>query len=216
MTDRQYNETDILEQADAAFAEAMADALDVREHETGNHSRRVACHTLVLARRFTSDPHQLRHVYWGALMHDIGKIGVPEAILLKQRPLNEAEWKVMRMHPEKGHSIIARVSGMSDAAEIVLSHQERFDGSGYPRGLRGEQICLGARLLAVIDTLDAITSERSYRKGRSFAQARKEIVELSGRQFDPQAVSAFLEEEMILRKMVEEMCMQSHDPVVIE
>lgn len=215
MTDRQREETDILERADAAFAEAMADALDVREHETGNHSKRVACHTLVLARRFTSNPHQLRHVYWGALMHDIGKIGVPEAILLKQGALNEAEWEVMRTHPEKGHRIVARIPGMADAAEIVLSHQERFDGSGYPRGLRSTHICLGARLLAVIDTLDAMTSDRPYRKGRSFEQARDEIVGMSGKQFDPQAVAAFMAEETTLRKMVEDMCMQSHDPVVL-
>lgn len=215
MTDRQNEETDILERADAAFAEAMADALDVREHETGNHSRRVACHTLVLARHFTGDSHQLRLVYWGALMHDIGKIGVPESILLKPDMLNEAEWEVMRTHPEKGHRIVAQIPGMTDAAEIVLSHQERFDGSGYPRGLQGELIHLGARLLAVIDTLDAMTSDRPYRKGRSFEQARDEIAALSGKQFDPQVVAAFMAEETTLRKMVEDMCMQSHDPVVL-
>ncbi|MBI1424294.1 MAG: HD domain-containing protein [Gammaproteobacteria bacterium] len=215
MTGRQYEETDVLERADAAFAEAMADALDVREHETGNHSRRVACHTLVLARRFISDPNRLRHIYWGALMHDIGKIGVPESILLKPGALNEAEWEVMRTHPEKGHRIIAQIPGMADAAEIVLSHQERFDGSGYPRGLHDEQIHLGARLLAVIDTLDAITSDRPYRKGRSFDHARDEIAGMSGKQFDPQAVEAFMAEETTLRKMVEDMCMQSHDPAIL-
>lgn len=215
MSGQQHEETDILERADAAFAEAMADALDVREHETGNHSKRVACHTLVLARHFTRDPHRLRHIYWGALMHDIGKIGVPESILLKPGKLDEAEWKVMRTHPEIGLRIVARIPGMTDAAEIVFSHQERFDGSGYPRGLQREQIHLGARLLAVIDTLDAITSDRPYRKGRSFEQARDEIAAMSGKQFDPQAVSAFLAEETILRKMVEDMCMQSHDPVVL-
>lgn len=136
MTVQQHDETDLLDRANAAFAEAMVDALDMREHETGNHSRRVACHTLVLARHFIVDPQQLRQVYWGALLHDIGKIGVPEAILLKVGTLNEAEWEVMRTHPEKGHRIVAQLPGMTDAAEIVLSHEERLDGSGYPRRLR--------------------------------------------------------------------------------
>ncbi len=188
-------ETDILERADAAFAEALAEALDIREHETGDHSKRVACHTLVLARRFISDPHRLRQIYWGALLHDIGKIGVPDAILLKQGALDDAEWREMRTHPEKGYRIVAQIPGMKEAAELILSHEERFDGSGYPRGLRGEQICLGARLFAVIDTLDAMTSDRPYRKGGSFDQAYDEIAGMSGIQFDPLAVQAFMAEE---------------------
>lgn len=205
---------DILEQADAAFAEALADALDIREHETGNHSKRVACHTLVLARRFINDPHRLRHIYWGALLHDIGKIGVHDAILLKQDALDEDEWKEMRTHPEKGHRIVAQILGMEEAAEIILCHEERFDGSGYPRKLSGGQICLGARLFAVIDTLDAITSDRSYRKASSFDQARDEITRMSGTQFDPLAVQAFLAEETTLREMVAAKCMQPQDPAV--
>lgn len=207
-------EADVLERADAAFAEALVEALDIREHETGDHSKRVACHTLVLARRFISDPHQLRHIYWGALLHDVGKIGVSDAVLLKHGALNEVEWQEMRTHPEKGYRIVAQIPGMAEAAEIVLSHEERFDGSGYPRGLRGEQICLGARLFALIDTLDAITSNRPYREASSFVQARDEIVIMSGTQFDPVAVQAFLAEEAILREMVEAKCMQSRDPAI--
>src|SRR3989338_5072771 len=133
-------EADVLEQADAAFAEALAEALDIREHETGAHSKRVACHTLVLARRFIADTGQLRQIYWGSLLHDIGKIGVADAILLKPGALDEDEWLEMRTHPEKGHRIVAQFPGMGEAAEIILSHQERFDGTGYPRGLKGEQI----------------------------------------------------------------------------
>lgn len=208
-------ETNILERADAAFAEAMAEALDLREHETGAHSKRVACHTLVLARRFTQDAEHLRQIYWGALLHDIGKIGIADAILLKQGALDEAEWREMRTHPEKGHRIVAQVPGMKLAAEIVLSHEERFDGSGYPRGLRGEQICLGARLFAVIDTLDAITSDRPYRQAGSFEQARDEIVRMSGTQFDPLAVQSFLAEETTLREMVAAKCMRPHDPAIL-
>ena len=204
-------ETDILERADAAFAEALAEALDTREHETGDHSKRVACHTLVLARRFTADTDQLRQIYWGALLHDIGKIGIADAILLKQGTLNEDEWLEMQTHPEKGHRIVAQIPGMEQAAEIVLSHEERFDGTGYPRGLKGEQISLGARLFALIDTLDAMTSDRSYRKALSFDQARAEIVKMSGTQFDPVAVQAFLAEEAALREMVEAKCMQTSD-----
>src|SRR3989339_32920 len=203
-------EAGILERADAAFAEALAEALDIREHETGDHSKRVACHTLVLARRFTANTDQLRQIYWGALLHDIGKIGIADAILLKPGALNEGEWLEMRTHPEKGHRIVAQIPGMEEAAEIVLSHEERFDGAGYPRGIKGEQISLGARLFAVIDTLDAMTSDRSYRKALSFDQARAEIVKMSGTQFDPAAVQAFLAEEATLREMVAAKCMQLH------
>jgi len=207
-------ESDVLERADATFAEALAEALDMREHETGDHSKRVACHTLVLARRVTTDPHLLRQIYWGALLHDVGKIGVSDAVLLKNGALNEDEWLEMRMHPEKGHRIVAQIPGMEEAAEIVFSHEERFDGTGYPRGLRGQQIPLGARLFAIIDTLDAMTSDRSYRKALSFEQAHAEIVKMSGTQFDPLAVQAFLAEEATLREMVAEKCMQLHDPEI--
>jgi response regulator RpfG family c-di-GMP phosphodiesterase len=207
-------EADAVERADAAFAEALAEALDIREHETGDHSKRVACHTLVLARRFTTDPHQLRQIYWGSLLHDVGKIGVSDAILLNHGPLNEEEWQEMRTHPEKGYRLVSKIPGMEAAAEIVLSHEERFDGSGYPRGLRGGQICLGARLFAVIDTLDAIASDRPYRKASSFEQARDEIVRMSGIQFDPLAVQAFLAEETTLREMVDAKCMESNDAAI--
>lgn len=184
------------------LAEALACALDAREHETGLHSKRVACHTLVLARHVTTDPLQLRQVYWGALLHDIGKIGIPDAILLKQGSLTESEWSIMRTHPEIGHRILANASGMAEAADLVRSHEERFDGTGYPRGLAGEAIPFWARLFAIIDTLDAITSDRPYRQALSFDAARDEVLRQSGTQFDPQAVALFLAEESTLREMV--------------
>jgi HD-GYP domain-containing protein (c-di-GMP phosphodiesterase class II) len=208
------SEADVLELADAAFAEALVEALDFREHETGEHSKRVACHTLVLARHFTADPHQLRQIYWGSLLHDVGKIGVADAILLNHGALNKGAWQEMRTHPEKGYRIVSKIPGMEEAAEIVLSHEERFDGSGYPRGLRGEQICLGARLFAIIDTLDAITSDRPYRKAGSFEHAYDEIIRMSGIQFDPLAAQAFLAEKTTLREMVEAKCMQPQDPAI--
>jgi HD-GYP domain-containing protein (c-di-GMP phosphodiesterase class II) len=190
----------------AEFAEALAAALDAREHETGLHSKRVACHTLVLAQRFTRDADELRQVYWGALLHDIGKIGIADAILLKQGPLTDAEWREMHRHPEIGHLILSHVPSLGAAAEIVLTHEERYDGSGYPRGLAGERIPLWSRLFAVIDALDAMTSDRPYRKSGPFDAAKAEIVALSGKQFDPLAVDALVAEDATLRDMVARKC----------
>jgi HD-GYP domain-containing protein (c-di-GMP phosphodiesterase class II) len=191
---------------DESFVELLAETLDLREHEVGLHSRRVACHTLVLARRFSGDERRLRQIYWGALLHDLGKIGVPDRVLLKQGPLDDSEWAVMRRHPDDGYALVRRLPGMSEAAEIVRSHEECFDGSGYPRGLAGEQIPFGARLFAVIDTLDAMTSDRPYRSALPFDDARAEIVRAAGTQFDPVAVDALLAEEATLRRMVEIKC----------
>jgi putative nucleotidyltransferase with HDIG domain len=189
-----------------ALAEALAAALDARERETGLHSKRVACHTLVLAKRFSGDPAHLRQVYWGALLHDIGKIGISDSILLKHGALDDREMAVMRTHPEIGHTILKDVPFMREAAQIVLCHEEHFDGKGYPRGLAGEAIPFGARLFAVIDTLDAITSDRPYRLGLPFDSAKSEIRRCSGAQFDPRAVEAFLAEETVLREMVAAKC----------
>ncbi|NOY12168.1 MAG: HD-GYP domain-containing protein [Deltaproteobacteria bacterium] len=195
-----------LDEAHLAVPEALVAALDEREHKTSQHSKRVACHTLVLARHFTADPEMLHQVYWGALLHDIGKIGVPDAVLLKRGPLSESEWSVMRSHPEKGYSILSRLPFLAEAAEIVRCHQERFDGTGYARGLVGEAIPWGARIFAVIDTLDAMTSDRPYRKGGSFEEAKTAILRMSGTQFDPRAVDVFLAEEATLREMVTLKC----------
>jgi response regulator RpfG family c-di-GMP phosphodiesterase len=189
-----------------ALPEALVAALDEREHKTGLHSKRVACHTLVLARRFTDDPEVLRQVYWGSLLHDIGKIGIPDAVLLKPGPLTPGEWDVVRTHPEKGFAILAGVPFLAVAAQIVLCHEERFDGKGYAQGLAGEEIPWGARLFSVIDALDAITSDRPYRRGRSFEEAREIILAGAGTQFDPVAVEAFTAEEATLREMVVMKC----------
>lgn len=190
----------------AGFVEALTEALDLREKETGMHSRRAACHTQVLARRLISDPLHLRQIYWGSLLHDIGKIGIPDDILLKHGQLDGQEWVVMRTHVELGFHIVAHLPGMELAAEIVRCHEERFDGTGYPRGLKGDEIPLGARLFAVIDTLDAMTSDRSYRQAMHFDTAKDEIVRMAGSQFDPIAVDVFLQEEPALREMVAAKC----------
>lgn len=190
------------------LAQTLVKALDLREHETGLHSQRVACHTVVLARHFISDPNVLQQIYWGALLHDIGKIGVPDAILLKPGPLTKSEWAELKTHPEKGYTLISEIPAMAEAANIILCHEERYDGTGYPRGLSGNQIPLGARLFMVIDTLDAITSDRTYRRGASFDIAKNEILYGSGSQFDPQSVDAFSSEEAVLREMVKAKCQQ--------
>lgn len=185
-----------------AFVESLAAALDLREHETGLHSKRVALNTLLIARELYSKADELREIYWGSLLHDIGKIGVPDSILLKHGRLSKAEWAIMRQHPEHGHRILEKLPILARAAEIVLCHEERYDGSGYPRGLKGDAIPLPARLFAVIDALDAMTFDRPYRRAVPFDKAKAEILRMSGRQFDPVAVAAFLEVAASLREIV--------------
>lgn len=172
--------------------EALVTALDARECETSNHSQRVVRTTLEIADRLGVEPATREIIARGALLHDIGKIGVPDGVLLKPGRLNEEEWVEMRKHPEIGARILSGIQFLAPAAEIVLAHQERWDGKGYPRGLVGEEIPLGARIFAVADALDAITSDRPYRKGRSVEYAREEIARFAGTQFDPKVVEVFL------------------------
>ncbi|MDO8775563.1 MAG: HD domain-containing phosphohydrolase [Burkholderiaceae bacterium] len=194
------------EEMQELLVESLTAALDMREHETGLHSKRVACHTLVLARHCYSDPALLKQVYWGSLLHDVGKIGVPDAILLKSDPLTEADWEIMRRHPGAGYDMLSQIPFFETVANIILCHEERFDGSGYPQGLSGDAIPLPARLFAIIDTLDAMTSNRPYRQGLDFDTAKNEIVKMSGSQFDPVAVEIFLAEEERLREMASLHC----------
>jgi putative nucleotidyltransferase with HDIG domain len=171
---------------------ALVAALDAREHETSDHSQRVVRYTVAIARVLGVSERELAEIGRGALLHDIGKIGVPDAILLKPGPLTSGEWSEMRKHPEMGFQMIRGIPFLNTPAQIVLSHQERFDGGGYPRGLRGEEIPIGARIFAVADTFDAITSDRPYRRGVGFANAREEIARCTKTQFDPQCSNAFL------------------------
>lgn len=175
----------------SATLNALVAALDAREQETGDHSQRVVRFTLAIADRLGLVAPELDDVGRGALLHDIGKIGVTDAILLKPGPLTPDEWVEMRKHPDTGFEIIRHIPFLERPAQIVLAHQERWDGNGYPRRLEGEEIPLGARIFAIADTLDAIVSNRPYRAGASFEDARAEIIRCSGSQFDPACVCAF-------------------------
>jgi putative nucleotidyltransferase with HDIG domain len=172
--------------------EAMGDALDLRDEETEGHSKRVTAYTIALAREVGVDAEHLPIIARGAFLHDIGKIATPDAILLKPGRLNPDEMTIMREHCRRGYDMVRKIPFLRDAAEIVYAHQERFDGTGYPRGLKGNQIPLGARIFAIADTLDAMTSDRPYRRGTSVRTARAEIARCSGTQFDPAIVEAFL------------------------
>lgn len=172
--------------------EALGDALDLKDSETEGHSKRVTAFTIALARAMGMQPAEIRVVARGAFLHDVGKMAIPDAILLKPGRLNAQEQTVMREHCARGYHMLRKIPFLHDAAEIVYSHQEHFDGSGYPRGLRGDQIPLGARVFAVADTLDAITSDRPYRRANSFTAARREIKRCSGTQFDPAVVEVYL------------------------
>ena len=181
-----------LEQSYDYTLEALGGALDAKDAETEGHCQRVTAFTITIARAMGVDKGLLRHIARGAFLHDIGKMGIPDSILRKPGPLTSEEREVMRRHCEIGFSVLERIPFLKEAAEIVLSHQECFDGSGYPRGLKSEQIPLGARIFAVADTLDAMISDRPYRKALPISAAREEIERFSGRQFDPQVVKVFL------------------------
>jgi putative nucleotidyltransferase with HDIG domain len=172
--------------------ECLAAALDRRDQATAGHARRVMAYCLEIARAMSCDQEQINTIARGALLHDIGKIGIPDAIMLKPGPLSDTERSVMETHVRIGYEILKRITFLAGAAEIVLTHHERFDGTGYPQGLKGTEIPLGSRVFAVADTLDAITSDRPYRRAQSSEAARKEIMRVCGTQFDPAVVSAFL------------------------
>jgi putative nucleotidyltransferase with HDIG domain len=171
---------------------ALAAALDVREHNTGVHSQRVADYTLRLAREVGVRDKDTLDVFWrGALLHDVGKIGIPDKVLLKPGPLSDEEWVVMRDHPEVGARMLRKIEFLRGPSEIVLSHHERCDGAGYPRKLKGDQIPLGARLFAVIDVYDALTTDRAYHTARSHTDALTKIREGSDTHFASAVVAAF-------------------------
>lgn len=172
--------------------DALTRALDLRDRETEGHSRRVVEYTTRLAVEMGLEARTIAEFRRGALIHDVGKIGVPDAVLHKPGPLDPAERGEIEKHPLKGYEMLLGIPHLREEIKIVLGHQEKWDGTGYPYGLKGEQIPLGARLFAIADTFDALTSDRPYRQGRPYEVARRIIQEEAGKQFDPHVVAAFL------------------------
>ena len=184
-----------LKQIESTYNEtllALGGALDLRDNETAGHSTRVTRYSLEIAKAMGCGGEDLKNIALGAFLHDFGKIGISDAVLLKPGKLTSEETEIMRQHVRIGYDMVNGISFLSGAAQILLAHQERYDGTGYPRGAAGNQIPLGARIFAVADTLDAMTSDRPYRSALSFKDAREEIVRCSGSQFDPDVVQAFL------------------------
>jgi len=172
---------------------ALGDALDLKDAETEGHSKRVTAFTIAIARAMGVPREQILVIARGAFLHDIGKMAIPDAILLKPAKLTADETRIMQEHAYRGYQMLKKIPFLAEAAEIVYSHQERFDGTGYPRQLKGEEIPLGSRIFAVADTLDAITSDRPYRPAQSLQAAKEEIERWKDRQFDPEVVKVFLE-----------------------
>lgn len=170
---------------------ALVQALETRDSETHGHSERVVTFSLRLGHELGLDRDALRNLELGALLHDIGKIGVPDAILRKPAALTSEEWDKMKLHPQHGQKILRSIPFLEGATQLVAQHHEKWDGNGYPYGLRGEDIDIGARIFAVVDAFDAMVSDRVYRRGRSYEEALEELEKFAGTQFDPMVVAAF-------------------------
>ncbi len=181
-----------LEQSYDDTLEALGSALDLKDAETEGHCQRVTAFTISIAKAMPVPNHYLPVLARAAFLHDIGKMAIPDGILRKPGPLTDPEKEVMRRHCEIGYNMLIRIPFLRDAAEIVLAHQEFYDGTGYPRGLKGEQIPLGARIFTIADSLDAMISDRPYRKALPMPHACQEIRRCSNTQFDPKVVEVFL------------------------
>jgi putative nucleotidyltransferase with HDIG domain len=181
-----------LEEIYDSTVENLMMALDLRDVETFGHSKTVAKYSQVLAKLMGIEAQTLLdNIRKGALLHDIGKIAIPDAILKKSGSLSLDEWEKIKLHPSLGYGLIKEIKLVKEVGNIILFHHERYNGTGYPRGLKKEKIPLEARIFALADALDAITAHRPYRKVRDFRAAQKEIIDHSGTQFDPRAVNAF-------------------------
>ena len=199
-----------------ATLHALAAALEARDVETRGHSERVVAYCIRLGKQLKLPGHEMISLEHGALLHDIGKIGVPDSVLLKRGPLTLGEWELMRRHVEYGAQIIRGIEFLEGACKVVEQHHERFDGSGYPNGIEGELISLNARIFAVVDAVDAITSDRPYRAARPFEASLEELKKCAGTHFDPMIVKAFLsvatEEWMEIRLMATEPALRFQSP----
>lgn len=175
-----------------ATIEGWSRAMDLRDRETEGHTQRVTQFTLKLAEAAGIKQEELIHIRRGTLLHDMGKLGVPDSILHKPDKLNDEEWELMRQHPQLAHDMLQPIEYLRPALDIPYCHHEKWDGTGYPRGLKGEEIPLSARIFAVVDVWDALTNDRSYRKAWSQEQTIEYIKEQSGKHFEPMVVEAFL------------------------
>jgi len=180
-----------LEGAYRSTLKALTAALETRDSETHGHSERVVTYSLRLGREYGLSSEQMKSLEFGSLLHDIGKIGVPDSILRKPAKLTEEEWVRMREHPLHGQQILRGIEFLEGASRVVAQHHEKWDGTGYPLGLRSEEIDICARIFAVADAFDAITSDRVYRRGKPYEAAAQELDDWAGRQFDPKIVEAF-------------------------
>jgi putative nucleotidyltransferase with HDIG domain len=190
---------------------AVVTAADARDHETTGHSFRVSLYAIALAKALGIRGEELKSIEWGSLLHDVGKMVVPDEILRKMGPLTDDEWHIMKQHPTWGFDMLAEVSFLQPAAlDIIYSHHERWDGKGYPRGLAGAAVPLAARIFAVVDTYDAITSDRPYRRARSYQVAVHELQRVAGQQLDPKIVEAFAELSEVELRRLRELCKHVH------
>ena len=180
------------EEVPTSTLEALAAALDFRDQSTSGHSKRVACLTAGIAESMGIQGSALEQIRHGALLHDIGKLKIPDRILLKPGALTSDEWEIMRLHAQYGFDFCNKMRSLAQAREIVYAHHEKFDGSGYPRALKGDEIPLGARIFAIVDAVDAMIFDRPYRKGISFAEAEAEVRRCTGSHFDPGVVDVAL------------------------
>src|SRR5256885_6296947 len=193
LTQADQQATAMLERSSSINFKSFENALDSKQGTTEGHARRVTAFTIAIARAMGLSTDRIRVVARAAFLHDIGKMGIPDAILRKPGRLDGDEIAIMREHAFRGFEIVQRIPFLAESADIIYCHHERYDGTGYPRGLRAEQIPLGARILVVANTLDSLTSNLPYRAAQPFSAARQEIKQCSERQFDPQVVKAFLE-----------------------
>jgi putative nucleotidyltransferase with HDIG domain len=190
---------------------AVVTAADARDHETSGHSFRVALYAVALGKAMGLYGEQLKAIEWGALLHDVGKMVVPDEILRKMGPLTDEEWHIMKQHPTWGFDMLAEVSFLQPASlEIIYSHHERWDGQGYPRGIAGEAVPLSARIFAAVDTYDAITSDRPYRRARPHQAAVAELQRVAGQQLDPAVVEAFRQLPEVELRRLRELCKRVH------
>lgn len=190
--DRAERTTEKLEEAYEQTLTGWAAALDIRDHSTGEHTARVTALTVALAERFGIDGDELADIRRGATLHDIGKMAVPDAVLGKIGPLTDADWALIRQHPDMAHRMLRGIAFLAPAIDIPWCHHEKWDGTGYPRGLAGMDIPFPARLFAVVDVYDALTSERPYREPMTPMAALARIESGSGGHFDPEVVDEFV------------------------